>query len=826
MLGEKNKIRVLISMTILLLASGAFFGIDLVKGQTNKTLDISAYILNQENKEIPNGKYKIRFAIYNTVEGGVALWQETQELELVNGIFNAYLGDVKPLPESLNFNNGEYYLGIKIGDDDEASPRKKIGYVPLAWNAHNAGNAEQLQGASLGTKKGDILKLGKKGKIDLKRLPTGTGSKKLILGNDSRLHNQNTDTGTDSIIFNIGDGTALAGGNFDITVSNATNKPTIRFNYLAQKWQYSNDGIIFTDIGGSMTATSQGGTGIDTSSSTGMLSISDGSWSVISNMNLSSNALSVGPYGTNTGETGEMRFLELASNGTNYVGLKSPDDISANQVWTLPSSDGNASQVLTTDGSGQLQWLTAGAGLGAPIASQYVTLATDTGLDSERVLTGTANQITITDGGANGNVTLSTPQDIATTSSPTFSGITLSGLTAGSAIFTGAGGSISQDNTNFFWDDTNNRLGIGTNSPTAYLDLSASTTSQASLRFRSGIVPTTPNAGDIYSDGTNVYFYNGSSWDDLTNTGVSTFIGLSDTPASYTSGSILFTSGAAVTQDNSNFFWDDTNNRLGIGTATPSDMLDIYGTSNALRLSYDATNYGTLSVNSSGEMSFSTSSVTDSALVLGTGLAEDTLIIYDGNAQDYHIGLDDTDDSFKIGLGSALGTTDYLTIDSSGNVTLSSLSTDGVVITASGVLSSEAQLAVARGGTGSSAFTAGSVVFSNGTILTQDNSNFFWDDTNNRLGLGTATPSDMLDIFGTSNALRLSYDALNYATLTSDSSGALSVNSTSTGSGSRMTIGSGIAEDTLIIFDGEDVSGQNYHIGLDDTDDSFKIGLG
>jgi len=43
------------------------------------------------------------------------------------------------------------------------------------------------------------------------------------------------------------------------------------------------------------------------------------------------------------------------------------------------------------------------------------------------------------------------------------------------------------------------------------------------------------------------------------------------------------------------------------------------------------------------------------------------------------------------------------------------------------------------GGTGNTSFTNGSIVFSNGTILTEDNSNFFWDDTNNRLGIGTST---------------------------------------------------------------------------------------
>jgi len=56
--------------------------------------------------------------------------------------------------------------------------------------------------------------------------------------------------------------------------------------------------------------------------------------------------------------------------------------------------------------------------------------------------------------------------------------------------------------------------------------------------------------------------------------------------------------------------------------------------------------------------------------------------------------------------------------------------------------------AVSDGGTGSTAFTAGSVVFSNGTILTQDNASLFFDDTNNRLGIGTTTPGDTLHVVG------------------------------------------------------------------------------
>jgi len=45
-----------------------------------------------------------------------------------------------------------------------------------------------------------------------------------------------------------------------------------------------------------------------------------------------------------------------------------------------------------------------------------------------------------------------------------------------------------------------------------------------------------------------------------------------------TTGSVLFVnSGATLAQDNANFFWDATNDRLGIGTATPLAKADING---------------------------------------------------------------------------------------------------------------------------------------------------------------------------------------------------------------------------------------------------------
>jgi hypothetical protein len=54
---------------------------------------------------------------------------------------------------------------------------------------------------------------------------------------------------------------------------------------------------------------------------------------------------------------------------------------------------------------------------------------------------------------------------------------------------------------------------------------------------------------------------------------------------------------------------------------------------------------------------------------LGDGTANDTKIVFDGNAQDFHIGLDDSTDSLTVGLGSALGTTSHIVVNSDGVVT-------------------------------------------------------------------------------------------------------------------------------------------------------------
>lgn len=87
----------------------------------------------------------------------------------------------------------------------------------------------------------------------------------------------------------------------------------------------------------------------------------------------SSGALVLNPTNSSAGSTNQLRFLELAANGTNYVGFKAGDNIASNVIWTLPTTDGANGGTIITNGSSTLSWSTA------PSAASNVFLANNFG---------------------------------------------------------------------------------------------------------------------------------------------------------------------------------------------------------------------------------------------------------------------------------------------------------------------------------------------------------------------------------------------------------------------------------------------------------------
>ena len=97
--------------------------------------------------------------------------------------------------------------------------------------------------------------------------------------------------------------------------------------------------------------------------------------------------------GTTTGSA--VNLVEGSSNGSSYVSLKSPDSLSGNVTFTLPSADGSNGQVLTTNGSGTLSFSTLSSNLS--IAGDSGTDTLTVGSDTLTFTGGTGISATISD---------------------------------------------------------------------------------------------------------------------------------------------------------------------------------------------------------------------------------------------------------------------------------------------------------------------------------------------------------------------------------------------------------------------------------------------
>lgn len=132
----------------------------------------------------------------------------------------------------------------------------------------------------------------------------------------------------------------------------------------------------------------------------------------------------------------------------------------------------------------------------------------------------------------NGNVFLGASSGYNSGANGAYANNTFIGETTGSNITTGADGNIligqgvdlpvaGGDNQLSIGDiifgtginATTGLIGIHQATPTAFLDLPASSTASASLRIRTGSAPTSPDDGDVWQDGSNLLVrINGSSY--------------------------------------------------------------------------------------------------------------------------------------------------------------------------------------------------------------------------------------------------------------------------------------------------------------------------
>ena len=265
----------------------------------------------------------------------------------------------------------------------------------------------------------------------------------------------------------------------------------------------------------------------------------------------------------------------------------------------------------------------------------------------------------------------------------------------------------------------------------------------------------------------NLYNSNGTLTADRTVT-------MSGNSLSFNGGAVIFGSTSSA------FYWSHATQRLGVGTSSPAFVLDVNGT---FRVTSEAWFGGTQNffynvnpyifynrASSVGGIIFAPANVIDTASSNAVVIFDTTYgnITYTAGTHTFNAlsilaginvaaGYTGTIRGYYYNptITSIGGATHYAFESTSGSIKISDLSGSGtrmVVANSSGVLSTQTISSLAIGSTITSA-TAGSVLFAGTSgVLAQNNTNFFWDNATQRLGLGTTAPAYLLDVNGSVRA--------------------------------------------------------------------------
>lgn len=165
----------------------------------------------------------------------------------------------------------------------------------------------------------------------------------------------------------------------------------------------------------------------------------------------------------------------------------------------------------------------------------------------------------------------------------TLANLTVTSLnTQGGILFTNNTGAVAQKAAQLIWDNTNNRLGIGTGTPSVALHVTGDAR-VTNLNKTGGIVFTSGTTGLLEQDDAQLFWDAPNNRLGIGNAAPSTALhvtgGMRVTGLN-TTGGLLFTTGTTgdVAQKTAQLIWDNTNDRLGIGLAAPAAKLDVEGT--------------------------------------------------------------------------------------------------------------------------------------------------------------------------------------------------------------------------------------------------------
>jgi hypothetical protein len=296
-------------------------------------------------------------------------------------------------------------------------------------------------------------------------------------------------------IYSAGTGLTLSGTQFSITpvgtastYGSGSSVPVLTTNASGQVSSVTNTSISINanQVTSGTLAVAQGGTNLSSyvvgdlvyASGTGTLAgLAD---AATGNVLLSGGTNTAPLYGKVGLGTHISGILAVSNGGTGATTLDSNGVLYGTGTTAINATAvGSTGQVLVGNTGAPPSWATVSSSLVSSFSAGTTGLTPSTATTGAVTLAGTLN---VANGGTG----------------------TATAFTAGSVVFAGASGTYSQDNANLFWDDTNNRLGIGTSSPAQKLDIGGS--GDSIMRLLAAGQGNGLEIGQLTSDGGNKIF--------------------------------------------------------------------------------------------------------------------------------------------------------------------------------------------------------------------------------------------------------------------------------------------------------------------------------